>query len=63
MKGHSRPGDTFRIYKMIKKKRNPNFHYKAKPIRMSDKIWEKLKDKRRRSGLSWNLFMADLAKD
>jgi hypothetical protein len=29
-------------------------------IRMSDKTWQKLKDKRNRSGLTWNKFIGRL---
>lgn len=36
--------------------------YKTRPIRMHDKTWEKLKDKKIRSGLSWNLFIIELLK-
>ena len=36
--------------------------YKNKTIKMDEKTWEKLKDKRRRSGLSWNLFIVELLK-
>lgn len=35
-------------------------HYTNKCLRISDKTWEKLKDKRKRSGLSWNLFIVKL---
>jgi predicted DNA binding CopG/RHH family protein len=35
-------------------------HYKIKTIRMSEKTYQKLKDKRKRSGLSWNLFIVKL---
>lgn len=37
-----------------------NEHYKIKTIRMSEKTWKSLKDKRKKSGLSWNLFMVKL---
>lgn len=35
-------------------------HYKIKHIRMDEKTWEKLKEKRKGSKLSWNLFMVKL---
>lgn len=34
--------------------------YKGKHIRMSEETWKKLKDKRKRSGLSWNLYLVEL---
>lgn len=36
--------------------------YKTKPIRMADETWERLKSKKIRSGLSWNLFLVELLK-
>jgi hypothetical protein len=38
-------------------------NYKIRHIRMSDKNWEKLKEKRWRSKLSWNLFISNLLKN
>jgi hypothetical protein len=35
--------------------------YKTRHIRMSDEVWEKLKENRRKSGLSWNLFIKHAA--
>lgn len=35
-------------------------HYKIRTIRLDDKVWEDLKDKRRKSKLSWNLFIKEL---
>jgi hypothetical protein len=35
--------------------------YKTRHIRMSDEAWEELKEKRRKSGLSWNLFVKSLS--
>lgn len=35
-------------------------HYKIKTIRMDERTWEKLKDKRKKSGKSWNLYILDL---
>lgn len=37
--------------------------YKIKTIRMKEETWEKFKDKRKRSGLSWNLFIIELLKN
>lgn len=34
--------------------------YITRPIRMSDRTWKSLKDKKIRSGLSWNLFIVKL---
>lgn len=34
--------------------------YKNKTIKMHEETWKKLKEKRKRSGLSWNLFMLKL---
>ena len=38
----------------------PTEHYKVRHIRMDDMTWEQLKYKRRKSQLSWNLFIKDL---
>ena len=32
-------------------------HYKNKTMRIADKTWDSLKEKRRKSNLSWNLFI------
>jgi len=34
--------------------------YKIKCIRMNEKTWESLKKKRKKSKLSWNLFLLEL---
>lgn len=34
--------------------------YKIKCIRMHEETWKKLKEKRRKSNLSWNLFLLKL---
>lgn len=34
--------------------------YKAKPIRMHEDTWEKLKKARKQSGDSWNIFLLKL---
>lgn len=34
--------------------------YPTRPIRMSDETWNKLKESKLRSGLSWNLFLLEL---
>ena len=35
-------------------------HYKPKSLRLDDKIWEKLKSKQKKSGLSYNMFIKKL---
>lgn len=37
-------------------------HYKIKGIRMNEKTWEVLKNERKKSKKSWNLFLVDLLK-
>lgn len=37
-----------------------DLQYKIKCIRMDEKTWQRLKDKRKRSGLSWNRFLLKL---
>lgn len=37
-----------------------DINYKIKHIRMNEKTWKSLKEKRKRSGLSWNLFLVEL---
>lgn len=37
-----------------------DLEYKNKTIRMDERTWIKLKDKRKRSGLSWNRFLLKL---
>ena len=44
---------------MIKNKQE-KIRYKTKPIRMDDRTWKSLKDKKIRSGLSWNLYLLEL---
>ncbi len=34
--------------------------YKIKCIRMDEETWEKLKEKRKKSKLSWNLYLLEL---
>lgn len=34
--------------------------YKNKTIKMDERTWKSLKDKRKRSGLSWNQFLLKL---
>lgn len=34
--------------------------YKTRPIRMDDRTWDRLKDKKIKSGVSWNLFLLKL---
>ena len=40
-----------------------DIHYKIRGIRMSDKTWQKFKEKRNKSGLSWNLFITNFLKN
>lgn len=35
-------------------------HYKTRPIRLDDSVWEALKEAKEESQLSWNLFIKDL---
>ncbi len=42
------------------KKKTKDLEYKGKCIRMDERTWKKLKEKRIRSGLSWNKFLLDL---
>ena len=37
-------------------------HYKNRVMRTSDETWKRLKEKRKKSGLSWNLFIVELLK-
>lgn len=37
-----------------------DLHYKNRVVRMNDKTWQLLKEKRKKSGLSWNLFLLKL---
>ncbi len=37
--------------------------YKIKCIRMHEETWKKLKEKRNKSGLSWNLYILGLLKN
>lgn len=39
-----------------------NQHYKGRSIRMADKTWERLKEKKEGSNKSWNLYFLDLLK-
>jgi len=45
---------------MKKEKVEEKIRYITRPIRMSDRTWKSLKDKKIRSGLSWNLFLVKL---
>jgi hypothetical protein len=44
------------------KKPPEKIRYKTRPIRMHDKTWEQLKNKKIKSGLSWNLFLLEVCK-
>lgn len=35
-------------------------HYKVKPIRLSEEVWQKLKKQKDKSGFTWNLFIQQL---
>ncbi len=41
-------------------KRNPNYHYGVWTVRLSKTVLNKLRKKREKSGLSWNLFLCEL---
>ena len=46
----------------MKKETKPFTPYPTRPIRMSDKTWDRLKKNKLKSGKSWNLFMVELLK-
>jgi len=46
----------------MKKEKTENYHYSNKTIRMADETWERFKDKRKKSGKTWNLFLLDVLK-
>lgn len=46
-----------KVKKMYKEEK---IRYKTRPIRMSDKTWKLLKERKIKFGLSWNLFLVDL---
>lgn len=41
-------------------KKSQIIKYKGKCIKMSEETWQRLKDKRRQSGKTWNRFLSDL---
>ena len=41
-------------------KKQEKITYITRPIRMDDRTWKSLKDKKIRSGLSWNLYLLEL---
>ena len=47
---------------MPKQKVEP-IKYKAKCIRMDERTWQLLKEKRKKSGLSWNRYIYKLIKE
>ena len=47
------------FYKPMKEE-NKTIKYKGKCIKMSEETWKKLKDKRKKSHLSWNLYLLEL---
>ena len=36
--------------------------YTARSIRIDDSLWEQFKQERRKSGLTWNMFLRELLK-
>lgn len=46
----------------MKKESEEKIRYKTRPIRMADHTWKVLKDKKIKSGKSWNLFLIELTK-
>lgn len=44
----------------VHKNNMKDIKYKVRHIRMNDKTWDKLKKERKRSNLSWNLFLVKL---
>lgn len=48
----------------VKIKKEPfDLKYKGKCIKMHEDTWTKLKDKRKKSGLSWNRYLLKLIKN
>lgn len=41
-------------------KNDKNLHYKNKSMRLSEKTWVRLQDKRKETDKSWNMLMVDL---
>lgn len=37
-----------------------DLEYKIKTIRMSEETWKRLREKRKKSKLSWNLYLVNL---
>lgn len=37
--------------------------FPVRTLRASDETWEKFKDKRKKSGLSWNRYLLELTKE
>lgn len=40
-----------------------DLQYKNKTIKMNEETWENLKKERKRSKLSWNLFLVEMLKN
>lgn len=51
-----------KVPKEIQLTENDYEPYRTYSIRMGQETWEKLKDKRKKSKLSWNLFLIELLK-
>ena len=49
-----------KIPKEIQLPENDYEAYRTYSIRMSEETWETLKEKRKKSGLTWNLYLLDL---
>lgn len=43
-----------------KKQKKEKIKYKGKCIKMHDDTWEQLKKERKKSGLSWNMYLSKL---
>lgn len=44
----------------MKKETKPFNPYPTRPIRMSDKTWEKLKKQKLKTGKNWDTFLGEL---
>jgi len=40
-----------------------DINYKIKGIRMSEETWKSLKSKRKKSGLTWNMYLMSLLEE
>lgn len=46
----------------MKEKKEEKIKYKGKCIKMDERTWKNLKERRIQSGLSWNRFLVELLK-